>query len=71
MLKIRIIKSKLQEVGHFSKLSLAGYADAENIIIHPDGSEEHELDDDRETRATQSRVVGEAVKNEDTKEHRN
>ena len=65
MLKIRIIKSKLQEVGHFSKLSLAGYADAENIIIHPDGSEEHELDDDRETRAIRSIVVGETVKHED------
>ena len=65
MLKIRIIKSKLQEVGHFFQISPAGYTDAENVIVHPDGSEEHELDDDRETRAIRSIVVGETVKYED------
>lgn len=50
MLKIRIVKSKLKEVGLFPYVSLAGY---------------HDVDKDRgcedcETRATQSRVVEES-----------
>ena len=57
MIKIRIIRPKLKEVGHFNQMSLAGYHDTE--------------DDDRETRATRSRVVGETVKNENAEEHRN
>tara|TARA_R110002020_G_scaffold474992_2_gene708222 strand:- start:148 stop:321 length:174 start_codon:yes stop_codon:yes gene_type:complete len=54
MLKIRIVKSKLKEVGHFNQISFAGY---------------HDVPEDRdceecETRATQSRVVGEVKTNE-------
>jgi len=62
--KIRIKKTKLKEVGHFNQLSLSGYKDAKVVIVYPDGSEEYKIDDDRETRATQSRVVGEAAKND-------
>jgi len=63
-MKIRIIKSKLKEVGQGAKSSFAGYKDAKVVIVYPDGSEEYKIDDDRETRATQSRVVGEAAKND-------
>ena len=50
MLKIRIVKFKLKEVGLFPHVSFAGY---------------HDVDEDREcedceTRATQSRVIGES-----------
>ena len=53
MLKIRIVKSKLKEVGQFSQVSFAGYHDV------PEGRD----CEDCETSATQSRVIGEVKTN--------
>ena len=54
MLKIRIIKSSLKEVGHFNLTAFSGYHDV---------PKERECEE-CETRATQSRVVGEAAKDD-------
>jgi hypothetical protein len=54
LLKIRIIKSSLKEVGHFNLTAFSGYHDV------PKDRECEEC----ETRATQSRVVGEAAKDD-------